>query len=130
MVVGGALTAMAMGRVTQIMSSQRLKAASVAVQNDIEGAFAIAQRNRRPIRISWDATKTQLNVTDRAASITYRRTTLGAAYGLRASGIGFSISPLEIYPNGLANDTLRITLSANGYVDTIRVSRAGLVRSK
>jgi prepilin-type N-terminal cleavage/methylation domain-containing protein len=130
LVVGGILTSFAMGRVTQIMSSQRLKAASVAVQNELSGAWAIALRNRRPVRISWDASKMQLNITDRAGTTVYRRTTLGSAYGLRSSGVDFSINPLEIYPNGLAADTLRITLLANTYTDTIRVSRAGLVRSK
>ena len=90
----------------------------------------IAQRNRRPVRISWDASKLQLNVTDRAGTTTYRRTTLGSAYGLKASNVTFSVSPLEIFPNGLAASSLVIALSANGFVDTVFVSRAGLVRTK
>jgi prepilin-type N-terminal cleavage/methylation domain-containing protein len=130
LVVGGVLTSLAMAKVTQIMVSQRLKASMIAVQNDIEGAFMIAQRNRRPVRISWDASKLQLNVTDRAGTTTYRRTTLGSAYGLKASNVTFSVSPLEIFPNGLAASSLVIALSANGFVDTVFVSRAGLVRTK
>jgi len=117
LVVGGVLTSLAMAKVTQIMVSQRLKASMIAVQNDIEG-------------ISWDASKLQLNVTDRAGTTTYRRTTLGSAYGLKASNVTFSVSPLEIFPNGLAASSLVIALSANGFVDTVFVSRAGLVRTK
>ena len=44
------------------------------------------------------------------------------------NAVTFSRSPLEIYPNGFASDTLAITLSANGSTRTIRMTRTGLVR--
>jgi hypothetical protein len=71
----------------------------------------------------------QMGITDRAGSIYYRRTPLGKdAYGFTASSVTFTNNPLEIYPNGLANDTLAITLSLENNTRTIQVSRAGMVR--
>ena len=116
------------GRVHELMIQARVARAATAVQNDLEAAFAISARNRRPIRISWDATYMRLGVTDRAGTLTYRQTGLGPnAYGLTAGAVTFSRSPLEIYPNGMANDTLTITLHQTNYVKRVRMSRTGMV---
>ena len=40
----------------------------------------------------------------------------------------FSLSPYEVYPNGLAVDTLLITISKNGLTKKVWVSRAGMVQ--
>ena len=59
--------------------------------------------------------------------MTYRHTSLGQdPYGLKG-GVKFSRSPLEVYPNGMANDTLTITFSTNGYIKRVRMSRTGML---
>jgi len=128
MVIVGLTSAASAGKVHDIMIQQRVARAATAMRNDLEGAFALAVRNRRPIRISWDATAMQLGVTDRAGTTAYRHTNVGRdAYGLTSSAVSFSRSPVEVYPNGLANDTLTITLSTGGVTKRVRMSRAGLV---
>lgn len=124
----GLVGALSAGRIHAIIVQQRVVRASASLQSDLESAFAIAARNRRPVRISWNSAKMQMGVTDRAGAIYYRRTPLGATYGFSASNVTFSNNPLEIYPNGLAGDTLAIVLSLEGNTRTIVVSRAGMVR--
>ena len=127
----GIVSMLSAGRIHSIMVQQRVARAATSVQTDLEAAFSIAARNRRPIRIRWDATKMQMQVTDRAGSIFYRRTPLGKdAYGLSSSGVSFSSNPLEVYPNGLAADTLKIVLSVESSSRTIRMSRGGMVQIK
>ncbi|MDB4875246.1 MAG: hypothetical protein JWM41_1692 [Gemmatimonadetes bacterium] len=128
-VVLGIVSAMSAGRIHDIMIQQRIVRAATAVQNGLEAAFALASRNRQPIRVSWSASAMQLAVTDRSGTVAYRKIGLGAdAYGLQSGNVSVSRSPLEIYPGGLANDTLLVTLSANGSTKKIRMTRAGLVR--
>ncbi len=128
-VVGGIVAAMASPRIRDLMAQQRVARAATAIQNDLEAAYAIASRNRRPIRIAWDGSKMQMQITDRAGTVFYRRVTLGAdSYGLRSGDVTFSRSPLEIYPNGLANDTLAISLRGLNTSRTVRMTRAGMVR--
>jgi hypothetical protein len=70
----------------------------------------------------------QLGVTNRAGTTAFRHTTLGMdGYGLRTRDVRFSRNPIEVYPNGLAQDTLTITLTRSGMTKHIRMSRAGLV---
>jgi type II secretory pathway pseudopilin PulG len=128
----GVLTAISAGKITGIMTQQRVARAATAVQGDIETAFAIAGRNRRPVRMVWNASTMQFQVTDRAGTTAYRTTTLSSdAYGLVAGDVTVSASPIEVYPNGLAADTLRITISITRGGTTwsrrVHASLAGLV---
>lgn len=111
-----------------VMMQQRVQRAATVMQNDLEGAFAIATRNRLPIEISWDSTRLQMNVTDRSGTTHYRKTALsGSEYGLTAGTVSFSRSPVEVYPNGLANSTLTITISASNATKSVHMTRAGLI---
>jgi prepilin-type N-terminal cleavage/methylation domain-containing protein len=131
MLIGGVMAKMSIGRIHDLMSQQRVFHAATAVQNDLEAAFQIAGRNRQPVRISWNASVQQLSITDRAGWTSYRKTNLGRqAYGFASNAVTVSASPVEVYPNGLAADTLLITLSSNGFTKKLRMSRAGLVQAR
>jgi type II secretory pathway pseudopilin PulG len=127
-VIVGVTSAIGIGRIQQLIVANRVQRAASAVQNDLEAAFAIAGRDRRPVRISWDASTMALGVTDRAGTTAFRHTTLGmGSYGLRAQDVTFSASPLEVYPNGLAQDTLNITIVRGNASKQVRMTRSGLV---
>jgi prepilin-type N-terminal cleavage/methylation domain-containing protein len=129
--IGGVMAKLSMGKIHDLMSQQRVVHAATAVQNDLEAAFQIAGRNRAPVRIAWDATVMQLSVTDRAGTLTFRKTSLSRqAYGFASNAVTVSTSPLEVYPNGLAADTLLVTISSNGFTKKLRMSRAGLVQAR
>lgn len=128
-VIMGVVGSMSAGRIHSLMVQQRIGRAASVVQNDLEAAFATAGRNRRPVRINWDEETMQLDVSDRAGTRHYRRTSLGLdPYGLTDGTVTFSRSPVEIYPTGLANDTLLITFSMGDVTKKVRMSRAGLVQ--
>jgi Tfp pilus assembly protein FimT len=129
--IGGMMAKLSIGRIHDLMSQQRVAHAATAVQNDLEAAFQIAGRNRAPVRIWWDATVQQFSITDRAGTMTFRKTTLSRqAYGFASNAVTVSTSPLEVYPNGLAADTLLVTINSNGFTKKLRMSRAGLVQAR
>jgi hypothetical protein len=129
--IGGLMAKLSIGRIHDLMSQQRVAHAATAVQNDLEAAFQIAGRNRAPVRIWWDATVQQFSITDRAGTMTFRKTSLSRqAYGFASNAVTVSTSPLEVYPNGLAADALLITISSNGFTKRLRMSRAGLVQAQ
>jgi prepilin-type N-terminal cleavage/methylation domain-containing protein len=131
LVLIGVLASISAGKVRDVMTQQRLYRASNILQTNVEAAWSLAARNRRPIEITWDSTKLLMRVTDRAGTTNFRRTALGQdPYGLPAGAVAFSKPSLEVYPDGLANDTLLITLSKYGVTKKIWVSRAGLVQQR
>jgi type II secretion system protein H len=128
LVIVGITSSITAGKIQQLMVQNRIQRAATSVQYDMEAAFAIAVRNRRPMRISWNSATQQMAVTDRAGTTVFRHTNLTmGSYGLRSSGVSFSASPIEVYPDGLASDTLTITISSTSLTKTVRMSRAGMV---
>jgi len=126
-IVGG----LSIGKLSAYMMQQRVAKAAFSVTNDLQQAFAIAGRIRRPVRIVIDTATMQLSITDRAQTTVMRRVGLGQSYGLKATNVSFyPATPLEIYPNGLASDTMWISLQSSGTSRYIRVSRAGMVQVK
>ena len=131
MIIGGIVTTMSIGKVHTLLSQQRVVHAATAIQNDLEAAFQIAGRNRKPVQISYDSTAQRFTIGDRTGSMYYRRTNLSAqAFGFSRTSVGVSKSPVQVFPNGLAEDTLLITLSSNGITKKLYMSRTGLVRIK
>jgi prepilin-type N-terminal cleavage/methylation domain-containing protein len=127
----GVLASISIGKMRDVMTQQRLYRASNIVQTNVEAAWALAARNRHPIRITWDSTNRLMRVTDRDATTNFRRTSLGQdPYGLPPRSVKFSKPTLEVFPNGLADDTLLITLSTTGVTKQVWVSRAGLVQQR
>jgi hypothetical protein len=131
MMIGGVVTTMSMGKVHTLLSQQRVVHGATAVQNDLEAAFQIAGRNRKPVLISYDSTAQRFTIGDRTGSMYYRRTNLSSqAFGFSRTSVGVSRTSLQVFPNGLAEDTLLITLSSNGITKKLRMSRTGLVQTR
>ena len=126
--IGGLMAKLSIGRIHDLMSQQRVAHAATAVQNDLEAAFQIAGRNRAPVRIWWDATVQQFSITDRAGTMTFRKTTLSRqAYGFASNAVAVSTSPLEVYErsgrgHAAGHDQLQ------RIHQKLRMSRAGLVQ--
>ena len=76
LVIVGITSSITVGKIYQLMLVTRIQRAATSVRNDMEGAFALAVRNRRPMRISWNSSTQQMTVTDRAGTTVFRRTNL------------------------------------------------------
>ena len=127
--IAGIIGGLSIGKISAYMTQQRVIKASLSLTNDLQQAFVIAGRTRKPVRIVLDTATMQLSITDRTQSSVMRRVALGTGYGLTSKNLSFYPSaPLEIYPNGLAADTMAISLRAPGTSRYIRVSRAGMVQ--
>jgi type II secretory pathway pseudopilin PulG len=129
----GIITAISSVRIGAMMAQQRVTRAAGVVRMDLETAFTLASRNREPVHIVWNAAALTLRVTDRAEAVEFRKSDLsGSTYGLNAGDVTVTSSPIEVFPNGFASDTLSITISltdgSSTYSKRIRISRAGLVK--
>jgi prepilin-type N-terminal cleavage/methylation domain-containing protein len=129
-VIVGFVSTFALPKMAAIMTEQRLNRAAWALGNQVQVAFGLAMRNRKPIQITFDTSQAQLTIADRAGTV-FTRTGL-EAFNLNRSNVALSRSMVEVYPEGLAQDSLLITLSANSAGSTatrrVRMTRGGLVQ--
>ena len=132
LILVGIVTATAGPRISVMRSQQRVSRAAGVIQVQLEKAFAVAGRNRQPMEIVWTASTLTLSVTNRGGTQTYGQAKLGSDYGLKTGEVTASTSSVEVYPNGLANGTITLTISTvrggTTYTKVVSMTRAGLVK--
>jgi prepilin-type N-terminal cleavage/methylation domain-containing protein len=120
-------------RVSAMMTQQRVVRAASTIQTDMEMAFAIAGRNREPMKMVFSSSSGAIlfRVTDRTGATEYKRTDL-KQLGLANGDVTASSAEITVFPNGFASDTLSILVSVtrNGVTNKriVRMSRAGMVK--
>lgn len=125
----GILAMMSMGKASRMVTGWRVTRAAQVMDQELQTAFALVGRNRKPLTITFDLSKMEIRLSDRAGTI-YRRRNFGitSAYKLKSSDITLSRSSLEVYPPGLAADSLSITITKPGVKKRVRMLRGGLVQ--
>lgn len=129
----GIIMSIAGVRVSGMITQQRVVRAASTIQTSMETAYAIAGRNRQPMKIvfSTSASSILLRVTDRTGATEYRRSDL-KTMGLSNGDVTTSSAEITVFPNGFASDTLsvKISITKNGklYERRVRMSRAGMVK--
>ena len=133
----GVVTLMSMGQVSAYTRERNVAAAAATVRNDLQQAFAIAARNRRPVRISFAVVDTALRITDRENTVIFVERGLGGGSGfaLNPSDVAFctstcSSASVDVFPNGWASDSLSVTISKGSFSRGIHMSRSGLVTTR
>jgi prepilin-type N-terminal cleavage/methylation domain-containing protein len=125
----GLISLMAFGRTSSMITQWRVSRAAQAYGEELQAAFAIVGRDRKPVRITMDRTKMELRITNRD-SIVYRKRNFGwtSAYKLDSVDVTPTVRTLEVYPPGLAEDSLSIVIFRQGKFRRIRMLRGGLVQ--
>jgi prepilin-type N-terminal cleavage/methylation domain-containing protein len=126
----GVISMMAFGRTTSMLAGWRVSRAAQAYGEELQSAFAIVGRDRKPVRIVFNDTTMELKITNRAGTVTYRRRSFGpqTEYKLDSANVTPSVLKLEVFPPGLAADSLSVVFSRNGKFRRVRMLRGGLVQ--
>ena len=126
----GIVTSISLVGFTRTLNQVRIDRAAKTLSYDLQMAFAIVGRNRQPVRISWDNSKVQFAITDRGNTTLFRTRPMGPSteFKLRASNFTVSKQMIEIYPPGLAADSLNVHIVNGTLKRTVSMTRGGLVR--
>ena len=134
-VLVGIVMAIAIRSVGDTMRRDRVNKAVAIVSADLEQAFALAARQRTPIRLLFDSTRMTFAVVERADTTLKYRTRQFKNGDLQLDYYSVSRNTLDILPSGLSADTLSLRMgiySKNNslYDRTLRMTRGGMVRIK
>jgi len=126
--VMGTLAAMGMPKVNGTIRQRRVIAASNAIAADIESAFSVAARQRRPVRLFYTAASGEVRVADRASGVIYSRRPLRQTSEYKLDAAAMSPPVVELFPLGLASVGFTITLTNGSFQRQVVVTRAGFTR--
>ena len=133
-IVFGVSAMIAIRSVGDTLRRDRVSKAAAILSTDLEQAFALAARQRTPIRLRMVDSVQLFTVRDRTdTTVRYRRRSFGSGSEYSLDYMLSSKDSIDVMPNGLASDTLNITLGVTTtggarYTKSIRATRGGLVR--
>jgi Tfp pilus assembly protein FimT len=106
----------------------RVNRATGVVQMDLRRAYSLAARQRRPVRIAFDAAARSYVFTDIESGDTLHSRSFGEKSEFDLSAMTVTTSPVDIAPSGFASSGLTVTLGVDGFERQVAMLRAGLVR--
>jgi prepilin-type N-terminal cleavage/methylation domain-containing protein len=127
--ISSILLSMALPRIRPALDRGRVNAAANVVAADLHYAQLMAVRSRRPVTIVVTSFTQQYVIRDRDdGSIVYRTRYLGDESEYRLETMYVSAKSIEMFPNGIARQSLTFTLGLHDYTRTVTFSRAGQIR--
>jgi prepilin-type N-terminal cleavage/methylation domain-containing protein len=124
----GIMTAMMIPKIGRVVQATRLNREIAIVSADMEQAFTLAARYRKPMRLSCTCGTQTYTIADRTGGTVRLSRRLGADADLGTLTLTFSATPVDIFPSGVstASDTVRITSGIS--TRAVVLTTAGQVR--
>jgi len=125
----GILATMAGPAMSRIVRHQRTNRAAMVITADLQNAFAVAARQRQPVRIQADETTRSYQFVDRkTGSILRIRTFYGDTSEYRLTKLKFTPATIDVFPNGISSAAVTVDLANGDYSRQIKASSAGFIR--
>jgi type II secretory pathway pseudopilin PulG len=132
LVVIAIMAAMISPRFVRIMRSTRVARSSAVVAGDLEQAFTLAGRYRKPMRITCDCANATYTIADRDAVGTVRLTRRLVDSDLGTMTLTWEApnpgNTVDVFPNGISTNLLRLRITSGTSTRAIQVTTAGIVR--
>lgn len=129
LIILGVVAATAMPVMERGVARSRADRAAATMVNDLRGAFSLAARQRKPVRILVSTANRTITVQDRATGTVFVHRNFGSNQSpFGVSTMTVNRTALDILPNGIATDTLRINFTVSGNARTVRMTRVGQLR--
>ena len=114
---------------SRIVRHQRVNRASMIIVSDLQNAFAVAARQREPVRVQADAASRSYQFVDRKTGAVLRiRAFYGDTSEYKLSTLVFTPTTFDVFPNGVSSSPVTIDLANGDYLRHITASTAGFIR--
>jgi len=129
MIVMGILAKIAVQKIERVTRHERVNRAAQVLVQDLQNGFAMAGRQRAPVRLTFTTSTKTYVFTDRATGtvLQTRVMSTGADYSL--TSMSTTATTVDILPNGIGSTAFTVTLTNGDYSRTVVATTAGFVRS-
>ena len=131
-VVFAAAVMISIRSVGDTLRKDKLAKTAVMLSNDLEQSFALAARQRAPMRVHIDSAKRTVSIANRSDTTFKYRSRDFKAGEFTLDFMTTNDTLVDVMPTGLSTDTLKIVVGVYSggrtYSKTLRMTRAGLVR--
>lgn len=117
-------------KMNDIIKHERVNRAAQVVVQDLQNGFAMAGRQRAPVRLTFYPSLKKYIFTDRASGTVYQTRYLSTGADFSLTSLATTAETIDILPNGIGSVAFTVTLANGGYARTVTASTAGFIRSK
>jgi prepilin-type N-terminal cleavage/methylation domain-containing protein len=126
----GILAALAGPATSRIVRHSRTNRAAIVIAADLQNAFAVAARQRQPVKIVSDAASRSYQFVDRKTGAVLRiRSFYGDTSEYHLTKLVFTPATIDVFPSGVSSQALVVDLANGDYARQIKASTAGFVRT-
>ena len=128
LIVIGVLVTISVPKIARVMRHERVNRAAQVIVQDFQNGFALAGRQRAPVRLTFTTNLQKYVFSDRATgtAIMTRVLSTGADYSL--TSLTTTSNTVDVLPNGIGSTAFSVTIANGDYARTITASSAGFVR--
>lgn len=125
----GLLASLSVWQLAPALTRAKVRRAASVLAADLQYAQMIAARQRAPVVLLVNPSLKMYVVRDRSGTTVFRERFMGpdTDYDVQTLSASPSTS-VELFPNGIATQTITFTVDANGYQRQVKLTRAGQVR--
>lgn len=128
LIVIGLLVAISIPRMGLVMRHERVNRAAQVVVADLQNGFAMAGRQRAPVRLTFTAATKTYVFSDRATGTVFQTRIMDNRSEYALTTLSASPSSIDVLPNGIGSVSLMVTIAQGDYSRTVTASSAGFVR--
>ena len=130
LIVIGLIVKITVNKTSRIMRHERVNRAAQVVLQDLQNGFAMAGRQRAPVRLTFTPSTKTYVFTDRATGTVLQTRVMGYGTEWQLSTLSSNVTPIDVLPNGIGTSPFVVTLTLGDYTRTVAASSAGFVRAQ
>ena len=130
LIVIGLIVKITVNKTSRIMRHERVNRAAQVVLQDLQNGFAMAGRQRAPVRLTFTPSTKTYVFTDRATGTVLQTRVMGYGTEWQLSTLSSDVSPIDVLPNGIGTAPFVVTLTLGDYTRKVAASSAGFVRAQ
>jgi prepilin-type N-terminal cleavage/methylation domain-containing protein len=127
-IVIAVLVAISVPKMARIVRHERVNRAAQVMVQDLQNGFAMAGRQRAPVRLTFTPSTKTYVFTDRATGVVLQTRVMSTGSEYSLTSLTSSATTVDVLPNGIGSTAFTVTLANGDYSRTISASSAGFVR--
>lgn len=127
-VIVGIGALIAIPKFVTIVNHARTNKAQSQVGADMELAMALAERQQRPTRLTFDPVKLSYQIADRTTGAIFQQRLMNSTSEYRLQSLVAHPSQMDFFPTGVTAGAETVWVATSGYTRSVAITTAGQVR--
>jgi prepilin-type N-terminal cleavage/methylation domain-containing protein len=124
----GVLVGIVIPKISRLVQHERVNRAAQVLVQDLQNGFAMAGRQRAPVRLTFTPSTKTYVFTDRATGTLLQTRVMATGSEYSLTSLSSTSNTLDILPNGIGSTWFEVTLTNGDYFRKVSATTAGFVR--